>query len=88
MVILTSADYATKPDLLRELRAKGIEKFIAYDIPIEMAQERYGHHFEAVAHDIHERDELRILDFNGQRAFSLFKFSDLGPPTRYEAEHH
>lgn len=85
MVILTSAEYATSPDLISELHAKGIDKFIAYEIPVDLAKQRYGSHFEAVAHDIHERDELRVLDYSGHRAFKLFRFEDLGPPTRYEA---
>ena len=85
MVILTSSELPTSPALLQELHAKGIDKFIAYDIPIEVARERYGSHFDAVAHDVHETDQLRVLDFNGGRAFKLFKFSELGPPTRYEA---
>lgn len=87
MVIMTSLESPTAPALLRELASKGIEKFIAYEIPEELAKDRYGHHFDTVAHDIHETDQLRILDFNGQRAFSLFHFEDLGPPTRYEARH-
>lgn len=85
IVILTSLNKSTEPELLKELSAKGIEKFISYEIPIEMAKERYGAHFAAVARDVHETDRLRILDFNGHRAFSLFSFDDLGPPTRYEA---
>jgi hypothetical protein len=85
MVILTSAETPTAPGLLRELAAKGIEKFIAYEIPVEVAEKRYGSHFAAVAHDVHETDQLRVLDFNGQRAFGLFKFEELGPPTRYES---
>lgn len=88
IVIMTSLQKSTEPELLKELSAKGIEKFISYDIPIELAKERYGSHFAAVARDVHERDELRILDFNGQRAFSLFDFDDLGPPTRYQAKPH
>lgn len=86
LVIMTSMDKATEPELLKELSEKGIQKFISYDIPIELAKERYGSHFAAVARDVHETDRLRILDFNGQRAFSLFDFDDLGPPTRYQAK--
>jgi hypothetical protein len=85
MVILTSSESPTAPTLLKELEAKGIGKFIAYDIPIELAKQKYGSHFDAVARDVHESDQLRILDFNGHRAFKLFRFEDLGPPTRYEA---
>ena len=85
VVILTNSETPTAPELLEGLAEKGIEKFIAYEIPIEMAKERYGAHFAAVARDVHETDRLRILDFNGQRAFSLFRFDELGPSTRYEA---
>jgi hypothetical protein len=85
MVILTSSESPTAPALLKELHAKGIDKFIAYDIPIDLAKKRYGSHFAAVAQDVHETDQLRILDFSGHRAFSLFRFDELGPPTRFEA---
>jgi hypothetical protein len=85
MVILTSAQTAISSNLVAELHAKGIDKFIAYEIPLEMAQERYGAHFDAVAHGIHETDTLRVLDYSGHRAFKLFRFADLGPPTRFEA---
>ena len=85
MVILTSSESPTAPGLLKELHSKGIDKFIAYEIPLELAKERYGSHFAAVAHDAHETDALRILDFSGHRAFKLFKFDELGPPTRYES---
>ncbi|MBK8176849.1 MAG: cytosolic protein [Rhodospirillales bacterium] len=85
MVILTSSESPTAPALLRKLHSKGIDKFIAYDIPIELAKERYGNHFDAVVHDIHETDQLRILDFSGDRAFKLFRFEELGTPTRYES---
>jgi hypothetical protein len=85
MVILTSAQTAISPNLLRELHAKGIDKFIAYELPLEMAKKRYGSHFDAVAHDVHETDELRVLDYNGYRAFTLFRFEEFGTPLRYEA---
>jgi hypothetical protein len=28
---------------------------------------------------------LRILDFNGERAFNLFRFDEMGPATLYES---
>ena len=85
MVIITSAESPNDAGLISELHDKGIDKFIAYEIPLELAQERYGSHFHAVAHDIHETDKLHVLDYSGHRAFKLFRFADLGPPTRYEA---
>jgi hypothetical protein len=86
IVIITSAASPTAPELVAELHAKGIDKYIAYEIPVELAEERYGAHFHKVSHGVHEQDVLRVLDHSGHRAFSLFRFSELGPPTRYEAE--
>jgi hypothetical protein len=85
LVVLTSYDSVTMPELLRKLEAKHITKFIAYEIPLELAQERYGSHFFVVQHDLDETDDLRVLDSNGARAFSLFKFRELGRPETYEA---
>ncbi|MGA9573397.1 MAG: hypothetical protein WBS20_05560 [Lysobacterales bacterium] len=78
-VILTSYDSVEDAALLEALRLKGIEKFIAYEVPLELAKERYGGHFTAVLNDWLETDDLRVLDINGERVFRLFNFSDLGP---------
>jgi len=84
IVILTSYNELTDPALLKRLAGKGIDKFIAYEISLDLAMERYGGHFNVVSHDLHETDDLRILDFNGQRAFRLFNFEDLQGPITYE----
>ena len=80
MTVLTRYESLDSPDLIEQLRRKGIEKFIAFEIPIDLARERYGHHFEAVVTDIHETDEIRVLDSVGSRAFKLFSFEELGEP--------
>jgi hypothetical protein len=85
LVILTSHASLTDPVLLGELRAKGIDKFIAYELPLPMVEQRYGGHFHAVMSDLHETDELRVLDFNGERAFRLFHLTELGEPIMHEA---
>ena len=85
LVILTSHDHVTDPKLVEKLVAKGIDKFIAYEIPLELAKERYGGHFAVVVGDLHESDDLRILDYNGERAFKLFHFGEMGQPMFFEA---
>ena len=85
LVILTSYEEVTAPGLLRNLHAKGIDKFIAYEIPLVLAQERYGAHFFVIEHDLDNNEDMRVLDDNGAHAFSLFKFRELGPPETYEA---
>ena len=79
IVILTSHACVLDPALIRKLAAKGIEKFIAYEIPVTLARERYGAHFALVQGDIRETDDLRVLDYDGSRAFKLFRFDELGP---------
>ena len=49
-------------------------------VPCELAKGRYAGHFDMVMRDLSQTDDLRALDFNGERAFRLFKFSELGGP--------
>lgn len=84
IVILTSHDSLTDRKLLDKLRAKGIERFLAHELPLELAKERYGGHFGTVLNDLHETDDLRVLDYNGERAFALFRLDELGPPVIYD----
>ena len=84
IVILTSYDSVLDAALVRKLAGKGIEKFIAYEIPIGLARERYGAHFALVQDDVKETDDLRVLDYDGSRAFKLFRFNELGTPQLQE----
>lgn len=86
LVVLTSYDVPTAAGLLAKLESKGIEKFIAHEIPLDLARARYGAHFGVVANDLHESDDLRVLDYNGDRAFKLFGFAELGPVVEYESD--
>ena len=85
LVIVTSHGSLKDEALLDKLRAKGIDKFLAYEIPLALAAERYGGHFGVVMRDLREGDDLRMLDFNGERAFRLFHWRELGAPLTYEA---
>jgi hypothetical protein len=88
LVIATSHSSLLDPGLLKKLHAKGIEKFIAYELPPDLAQERYAGHFDVVMKDLHESDDLRVLDFNGERAFRLFHMKELGSPVMFEGSSH
>jgi hypothetical protein len=80
LVILTSFPSPMHPALLEKLRIKGIRKFVAFEIPLELARQRYGGHFAVVEKDLHETDDLRVLDFDGPHALQLFRFAELGEP--------
>ena len=84
LVILSSHSNIKDQVLLNKLSIKGIEKFIAFEIPIELAKQRYGGHFDVVENDLAETDDLRILDYNGERAMKIFHFDEMGAETRIE----
>ncbi len=84
LMILTSHASIEDPQILQKLAVKGIEKFLAYEVPFDLAKERYGGHFNVVANDLRESDDLRVLDYNGERAFKLFSFEELGVPIVHE----
>ena len=85
LVILTSYNQINHPELLRRLTSKGIDKFVACEIPVALARERYGKHFAVVCQDLHETDDLRVLDYNGARVFKRFAFAELGSPIYHES---
>ena len=80
LVVLTSHEGIMDPVLLKKLKSKGINKFIAFEIPMEAAKAKYGGHFDVVLENLAETDDLRVLDFDGPRAFRLFSFKELGAP--------
>ncbi len=84
LVYLTSHKEFMDDSLIAKFETKGITKFIAYEIPVDRAKEKYGKHFDIVIQDLHESDDLRILDYEGCRAFRMFSFAELGEPITYE----
>ncbi len=86
VVILSSHESPADNVFVDKMRAKGVDKFIAYGLPWDEVKERYGGHFQTVLNDLHETDDLRMLDFNGYRVFHLFRLDELGEPYVHEPE--
>ena len=86
IVILTSHETPEDEVFIGKLRAKGVDKFIAYELPWAQVEQSYGGHFKVVLNDLHETDDLRVLDFNGHRVFQLFRLDRLDEPLIYEPE--
>jgi len=84
LLILTSHEGLEDPVLLERLERKGIRKFIGFPVPISLVREKYGAHFEIVCGDLHETDDLRVVDFDGRRAMELLPFGSLGKPVFHE----
>lgn len=84
LVYLTSHSKFMDENIIKKFESKGISKFIAYEIQVEQAKERYGGHFDIVMQDLRETDDLRVLDYEGCRAFRMFTFKEMGEPFYYE----
>jgi len=85
LVILTSYDSIENPELLERLYSKGLNKFIAHEVSLEILKVRYGKHFDVVCQNLDESDDLRILDYSGERAYKNISFKELGTPIYHEA---
>ncbi|MCK5186027.1 MAG: hypothetical protein KAR43_02765 [Deltaproteobacteria bacterium] len=84
ILILTTYESFIDQKLIEKLSTKGIKKFIAHDVPIEMVKVKYGMHFPIVMGDLKQTDDLRVLDYDGYHVFDNFSFEEMGEPIYYE----
>lgn len=86
LIYLTSHEKFMNESLIKKFEAKGIDKFIVFEVSVDKAKKRYAGHFDIVVRDLHETDDLRILDYDGNRAFRMFSFKELDEPVMHETE--
>ena len=86
ILILTTYRSFEDPNLVEKLKIKGIEKFIASEIPLDKVKEKYGNHFNVVMGDVDQTDDLRVLDYNGYNVFHNFAFSEMGKFIYHEGQ--
>ena len=84
VLLLTRCSSITEETLIEHLSGRGIEKFIAFEVPVSKVHTLYGVPFEVVAADIDRGRDMRILDYNGQHIFSAFNFDELGTAIAHE----
>jgi len=84
ILVLTTYESFRNPKFIEKLSQKGITKFIAQEVSIDLCQEKYGAHFVAVKNDVKETDDLRILDYNGHHIFLTVSFNEMKEPFKYE----
>jgi hypothetical protein len=85
ILILTTHESFADNKLIEKLTAKGIKKFMAYEIPIELVREKYGQQFDVIMKDVKQSDDLRVMDFDGHKVFYNFSFADFGDAYQHEA---
>lgn len=84
LLILTSYDSLTNPDLVKKLHAKGIKKFLAFEVPVGTVKEQYGIHYDLTLSDLKQEDDLRVLDYDGHHILNHFSLKQLQDPVSYE----
>lgn len=84
ILLLTRCASITEQTLIEHLDQRGVEKFIAFEVPLTRVHELYGVPYDVVAADIDRGRDMRILDYNGRHIFSTFDFDELGAPVLYE----
>lgn len=84
IVIVTSHQSFEDRDFVEKLKAKGLKKFVAYEVAVDDVRQKYGKHYDLIMQDLHQTDDLRVLDYDGHRVFNNFTLKDLGAPSYYE----
>ncbi len=84
IVILTSYSSLVDQGFVEKLATKGIKKFIAYEVDLENVKQKYGQHYNVVVGDLHQTDDLRVLDYDGHHVFYTFALKELKAPIYYE----
>jgi hypothetical protein len=86
ILIVTSFDSLSNPKFLEQIKSRGINKFIAYEVSLEVTKQKYGGHYNLVIEDLRPTDDIRVMDVNGHCVFYNYKFKDLKEPFTYEPD--
>jgi len=84
LLILTSYPSISDPNFVGKLKAKGLKKFVAFEIPVDQCRERYGPSYRDIVEDLQKTDDMKILDFDGHRIFRNFSLKKMGAPFIFE----
>ena len=84
ILLLTSYDSLTNSKLVNKLSTKGIKKYIAYEVDEKTLKEKYGNHYDVVMGDLHQTDDLGVLDYDGHHVFDSFSLKELGKPIYHD----
>ncbi len=80
LLLLSSYPTIDHPELVEKLHAKGLEKYIAYEVPIDRCRDLYGARYRDIVRDLEANNDMRVLDFDGHHIFLNFSLRSLGIP--------
>jgi hypothetical protein len=84
ILVITTFGSLEDTGLHHKLRDKGISKFIIREVAIDNVEKRYGGRYKNVASELKEKDDMRVLDYNGNQVLVNFEFPDLGKAIEVE----
>ena len=84
ILVLTSCGTIANPLFIEGMRAKGITKYIAYEVPVERCERLYHKYYRTVSEELSRECALGVLDFDGRRIFLNFPLNELGEPVIVE----
>ncbi len=83
ILVLTSCNSIKHARVLEALKAKGMNKFVALEVPVSSLKASYSAHFEHLMTDPKANDVLAVLDDDGPRIFRNIDFRELGEAIVY-----
>ncbi len=78
ILVLTACDSFDNPEVVDALLEKGIDKYIAFEVPLNLVESQYGQHYQLVLRDRKQSDILRVVDVDGSRVFRNFSLNAFG----------
>jgi hypothetical protein len=84
MVVLTSRPAIDDARALGALERRGVDRFIAWELPLEVVRRAYGAACDVILGELAQGTEMRVLDFNGPHIFANVPLSRLGRQVRHE----
>jgi hypothetical protein len=64
----------------KHMESKGVKKYIAYEVPVARAEERYGTRFHMAVERLAHDQDIRVFDVDGHHVFNTFEFTEMGEP--------
>ncbi len=83
-MVLSACDSFEDPQIVESLRDKGITKYIALEVPVDMVRNLYGSLFQITLADRKQSDICRVVDVDGARIFRNFPLMAMGRPVCHE----
>jgi hypothetical protein len=83
ILVLSTYPKLTDDRLIQKLRFKGIDKFMAYQVDLDVVEQRYPESFSSAEKDLDGKEDIRVLDFNGHQIMANFSLDALGDPIKF-----